>query len=70
MAIKKLKVELEEEAQSYFMEKCKTLGKIRHQNLVKIMGLISNWDVKILILEFMPNGSLYMHLHSESTHLN
>eukprot|EP00253_Pinus_taeda_P035469 PITA_35469 len=70
VAIKKLKVELEEEAQRCFMAECKTLGKIRHRNLVKIMGVISNWDVKILILQFMPNGSLDMHLHGNSTQLD
>lgn len=70
VAIKKLKVELEEEAQRCFMAECKTLGKIRHRNLVKIMGVISNWDVKILILQFMPNGSLDMYLHGNSTQLD
>jgi tRNA A-37 threonylcarbamoyl transferase component Bud32 len=70
VAIKKFKVELEAEAQRCFMTECKTLGKIRHRNLVKIMGVVSNLDVKILILQFMPNGSLDMHLHGNSTRLD
>lgn len=70
VAIKKLKVEFEAEAQRCFIAECKTLGKIRHRNLVKIMGVISNWDVKILILQFMPSGSLDMHLHGNSTQLD
>jgi len=68
--IKRLKVEVEVEAQCCFMAECKTLGKIRHRNLVKIKGVIPNWDVKILILQFMPNGSLDMHFHRNSTPLD
>ncbi|GLJ50174.1 hypothetical protein SUGI_1067590 [Cryptomeria japonica] len=64
VAIKKLNVEqLGTEAQRSFVEECKTLGKIKHRNLVRILVVFSNLATKMLFLQFMPNGNLDMHLH-------
>jgi len=41
-----------------FVRECEVLGKIRHRNMVKILGA--------LVLQFMPNGSLEMYLHCSS----
>uniref|UniRef100_A0A0C9RSL6 TSA: Wollemia nobilis Ref_Wollemi_Transcript_14978_3744 transcribed RNA sequence n=1 Tax=Wollemia nobilis TaxID=56998 RepID=A0A0C9RSL6_9CONI len=40
-----------------------TLGKIRHANIVKLLCCISSADSKLLVYEYMENGSLYDCLH-------
>ncbi|MCO5586867.1 hypothetical protein L7F22_040812 [Adiantum nelumboides] len=51
--------------QSFFGE-LESVGRIRHRNLIKILGYFSNQvDANILILEYMPNGSLQDHLHGQ-----
>eukprot|EP01018_Ginkgo_biloba_P035617 Gb_00728 [translate_table: standard] len=51
-----------------FLRECKTLGQVRHRNLVKILSSCSTLDLKALVLQFMPNGSLDKHLHSNDEH--
>ncbi|CAL5420308.1 unnamed protein product [Camellia sinensis] len=51
-----------------FIAECKTLGNIRHRNLVKIISACASVDFqgndfKALIYEFMENGSLESWLH-------
>ncbi|KAL7169707.1 hypothetical protein ACSBR2_034692 [Camellia fascicularis] len=51
-----------------FIAECKTLGNIRHRNLVKIINACASVDFqgndfKALIYEFMENGSLESWLH-------
>ncbi|KAK4278277.1 hypothetical protein QN277_016143 [Acacia crassicarpa] len=46
-----------------FITECKTLGKVRHRNLLNILTSCSSVDYKgndfkALVFEFMPNGSL------------
>eukprot|EP00253_Pinus_taeda_P017400 PITA_17400 len=45
------------------VKECRTLGRVRHRNLVSIMGVYSSFHVKSLVMEFMSQGSLDMHLH-------
>ncbi|KAG6480464.1 receptor-like protein kinase HSL1 [Zingiber officinale] len=40
-----------------------TLGKIRHKNVVKLWCCCSHRDCKLLVYEYMPNGSLGGLLH-------
>jgi hypothetical protein len=47
-----------------FQAEVETLGKIRHANIVKLLCCISSSDSKLLVYEFMPNGTLYERLHS------
>lgn len=47
------------------------LGKIKHQNIVKLMCSCARDDAKLLVYEYMPNGSLGDLLHrSRTTPLN
>lgn len=39
------------------------LAKVRHRNIVRILGCCVNLDVRAIILEFMPNGNLDEYLH-------
>ncbi|XP_072984556.1 uncharacterized protein [Typha latifolia] len=46
-----------------------TLGKIRHKNIVKLWCCCKNKDCKLLVYEYMPNGSLGDFLHSSKAGL-
>ncbi|KAJ8770232.1 hypothetical protein K2173_011768 [Erythroxylum novogranatense] len=55
-------------ASKSFLAECKTLGNIRHRNLVKILTYCSSLDYKgneflALVYQFMENGSLENWLH-------
>lgn len=60
-AVKKLK---ETGLQDLFLREVHILGRLRHRNLIRILGYVSNLDMKALVLEFMENGSLEWHLHA------
>ena len=38
------------------------LGKLRHKNLVKLIGYCEDSENRLLVYEFMPKGSLENHL--------
>ncbi|VAH98448.1 unnamed protein product [Triticum turgidum subsp. durum] len=46
-----------------FQAEIEILGSIRHANIVKLLGYISSSESKLLIYEYMENGSLYEWLH-------
>lgn len=46
-----------------------TLGKIRHKNIVKLWCCCTARDCKLLVYEYMPNGSLGDLLHSSKSGL-
>ncbi|KAJ7966885.1 Leucine-rich receptor-like protein kinase family protein [Quillaja saponaria] len=53
-----------------FWAEIKTLGQIRHRNIVRLLGYVSNKDTNFLLYEYMPNGSLGELLHgSKGGHL-
>ncbi|XP_044460801.1 receptor-like protein kinase HSL1 [Mangifera indica] len=47
-----------------FQAEIETLGKIRHKNIVKLWCCCTTRDCKLLVYEYMPNGSLGDLLHS------
>ncbi|OWM91187.1 hypothetical protein CDL15_Pgr000130 [Punica granatum] len=47
-----------------FDAEVQTLGKIRHKNIVKLWCCCTTRDTKLLVYEYMPNGSLGDLLHS------
>ncbi|XP_027931865.1 receptor-like protein kinase HSL1 [Vigna unguiculata] len=49
---------------SAFEAEVETLGKIRHKNIVKLWCCCTTRDSKLLVYEYMPNGSLGDLLHS------
>ncbi|XP_038715383.1 receptor protein kinase CLAVATA1-like [Tripterygium wilfordii] len=53
-----------------FSAEIQTLGQIRHRNIVRLLGYVSNKDTNFLLYEYMPNGSLGEMLHgSKGGHL-
>nr|CAD1824160.1 unnamed protein product [Ananas comosus var. bracteatus] len=50
-----------------FESEVKILGSIRHTNIVKLLCCISSSDSKLLVYEYMENGSLDRWLHGRGT---
>ncbi|RLN12744.1 leucine-rich repeat receptor-like kinase protein THICK TASSEL DWARF1 [Panicum miliaceum] len=46
-----------------FTAEVTTLGRIRHRNIVRLLGFVSNRETNLLLYEYMPNGSLGEMLH-------
>ncbi|PWA42313.1 serine/threonine/dual specificity protein kinase, catalytic domain-containing protein [Artemisia annua] len=53
-----------------FSADIKTLSKMRHAHLVSLLGYCYDDKEMILVYEYMPNGTLYHHLHESSTPLS
>ncbi|PIN15617.1 Serine/threonine protein kinase [Handroanthus impetiginosus] len=80
VAVKKLWGRSKLSDESNDLEKCnnqddgfdaevETLGKIRHKNIVKLWCCCTTRDCKLLVYEYMPNGSLGDLLHSTKSGL-
>ncbi|BBN03358.1 hypothetical protein Mp_2g22920 [Marchantia polymorpha subsp. ruderalis] len=52
-----------ESLEKHLLEEFQTLGKLRHRNVLRVLGFCSSAELKAAILEYMPNGSLHEHLH-------
>jgi hypothetical protein len=65
VAVKKLKGIGHRDKQ--FRAEVQTLGMIQHTNLVRLLGFCTQGTRRLLVYEYMPNGSLDSHLFSEGT---
>lgn len=70
VAVKKLNIENRPEIEKSFISESTTLGRIRHRNLVKLIGTLTTRTFKCLILEYISNGNLDLHLHSPASELS
>ncbi|XP_031120151.1 receptor protein kinase CLAVATA1-like [Ipomoea triloba] len=53
-----------------FTAEIQTLGRIRHRNIVRLLGYVMNNETNLLLYEYMSNGSLGEMLHgSKGGHL-
>nr|XP_010941307.3 leucine-rich repeat receptor-like kinase protein FLORAL ORGAN NUMBER1 [Elaeis guineensis] len=53
-----------------FTAEITTLGRIRHRNIVRLLGFVSNRETNLLLYVYMPNGSLGEMLHgNKGAHL-
>ncbi|KAL6511877.1 hypothetical protein OROGR_021474 [Orobanche gracilis] len=46
-----------------FMAEIQTLGRIRHRNIVRLLGYLCNMDTNLLLYEYMSHGSLGEMVH-------
>ncbi|XP_050222932.1 leucine-rich repeat receptor protein kinase EMS1 [Mercurialis annua] len=65
VAVKKLS-EAKTQGNREFVAEMETLGKVKHQNLVPLLGYCSFGEEKLLVYEYMVNGSLDSWLRNRS----
>ncbi|CAN4079839.1 unnamed protein product [Withania somnifera] len=66
VAVKKLwSAKRERESEEVFRSEVETLGRVRHGNIVKLLYTGIGDDFRILVYEYMENGSLGDVLHGE-----
>ena len=69
VAIKVLNLQLEGAFKSVDAE-CKVLRAVRHRNLAKVISTCSNPEFRVLVLQYMSNGSHKKWLYSHNYCLN
>jgi hypothetical protein len=57
------------QADKQFRAEVQTLGVIQHTNLIRLLGFCVKGHTRLLVYEYMPNGSLDSHLFSEDSAL-
>ncbi|KAL3730574.1 hypothetical protein ACJRO7_027574 [Eucalyptus globulus] len=68
VAVKVLNLHMEGALKSFDTE-CEVFRKIRHRNLVKVISSCTNDDLRVLVLQYVPNGSLEKWLYSNDHNL-
>ncbi|XP_041006284.1 receptor-like protein kinase 5 [Juglans microcarpa x Juglans regia] len=68
VAVKKIwnNRKLEEKLEKEFLAEVKILSSIRHSNIVKLLCCISSDNLKLLVYDYLENGSLDQWLHKKS----
>ncbi|CAI8616049.1 unnamed protein product [Vicia faba] len=64
IAVKKL--ESISQGEKQFRTEVSTIGTVQHVNLVRLRGFCSEGDKRLLVYDYMPNGSLDSHLFQNS----
>ena len=59
--------ELFENIQTEFSSEVELLAKIDHRNLVKLLGYIEQGNERLIITEYVTNGTLREHLDGKLT---
>lgn len=62
IAVKRLK-EINSLSKKDFVQQMKLLGQIRHENIVHIVSFYFSKEEKLVVCEFVPDGSLFQLLH-------
>ncbi|KAJ4980839.1 hypothetical protein NE237_031676 [Protea cynaroides] len=56
------------QGEKQFRAEVSTIGMIQHVNLIRLRGFCSDGTRRMLVYDFMPNGSLDSHLFHEEEH--
>ncbi|OVA08530.1 Protein kinase domain [Macleaya cordata] len=72
VAVKKIwsKGKLDQKLEKEFQAEVQILGTIKHYNIVKLLCCISSKNSKLLVYEYMENGSLDQWLHEKNRGLS
>ncbi|KAJ4952308.1 hypothetical protein NE237_029140 [Protea cynaroides] len=62
VALKRAKKENFGNSQTEFSSEVELLAKIEHRNLVRLLGCVDRGNERIIITEYVPNGTLREHL--------
>ncbi|MBA0710256.1 hypothetical protein Golax_025243 [Gossypium laxum] len=65
VAIKRAKKEHFENLQTEFSSEVELLSKIDHRNLVRLLGYVDKGNERLIITEYVPNGTLRDHLDGQ-----